>query len=84
MQWWWTPLVPALRKQRQAYLYKFKASLVYRVINSRIVRITQRNPVLNKNKIKNLRAGEMAQWVRAPDCSSEGPEFKSQQPHGGS
>ena len=27
-------------------------------------------------------AGEMAQWVRAPDCSSEGPEFKSQQPHG--
>jgi hypothetical protein len=26
----------------------------------------------------------MAQWVRAPDCSSEGPEFKSQQPHGGS
>jgi hypothetical protein len=29
-------------------------------------------------------AGEMAQWVRAPDCSSEGPVFKSQQPHGGS
>jgi hypothetical protein len=29
-------------------------------------------------------AGEMAQRVRAPDCSSEGPEFKSQQPHGGS
>jgi hypothetical protein len=33
---------------------------------------------------KHSRAGEMAQWVRAPDCSSEGPEFKSQQPHGGS
>jgi hypothetical protein len=30
------------------------------------------------------RAGEMAQWVRAPDCSSEGPEFKSQQQHCGS
>jgi hypothetical protein len=30
------------------------------------------------------RAGEMAQWVRAPDCSSKGPELKSQQPHGGS
>jgi hypothetical protein len=29
-------------------------------------------------------AGEMAQWVRAPGCSSEGPKFKSQQPHGGS
>jgi hypothetical protein len=35
-------------------------------------------------KILNVGAGEMAQWVRAPDCSSEGPEFKSQQPHGGS
>ena len=32
----------------------------------------------------NERAGEMAQWVRASDCSSKGPEFKSQQPHGGS
>ena len=31
-----------------------------------------------------FRSGEMAQWVRAPDCSSEGMEFKSQQPHGGS
>jgi hypothetical protein len=29
-------------------------------------------------------AGEMAQWVRVPDCSFKGPEFKSQQPHGGS
>jgi hypothetical protein len=29
-------------------------------------------------------ASEMAQWVRAPDSSSEGAEFKSQQPHGGS
>jgi hypothetical protein len=28
-----------------------------------------------------VRAGEMAQWVRASDCSSEGQEFKSQQPH---
>jgi hypothetical protein len=34
-------------------------------------------------KKKSKGAGEMAQWVRAPDCSSEGPEFKSQQPHGG-
>jgi hypothetical protein len=40
----------------------------------------------NENKIASRisRAGEMAQWIRAPDCSSEGPEFKSQQPHGGS
>jgi hypothetical protein len=35
-------------------------------------------------KIAEFGAAEMAQWVRAPDCSSEGPEFKSQQPHGGS
>jgi hypothetical protein len=27
-------------------------------------------------------AGEMAQWLRALNCSSEGPEFKSQQPQG--
>jgi hypothetical protein len=39
-----------------------------------------------KLETKNLDAGagEMAQRVRAPDCSSEGQEFKSQQPHGGS
>jgi hypothetical protein len=36
------------------------------------------------SKEDEARAGEMAQWVRAPDCSSEGPKFKSQQPHGGS
>jgi len=29
-------------------------------------------------------AGEMAQRLRAPNCSSRGPEFNSQQPHGGS
>jgi hypothetical protein len=40
---------------------------------------------LNCDRIKDACwAGEMSQWVRAPDCSSEGQEFKSQQPHGGS
>jgi hypothetical protein len=36
------------------------------------------------NSLKEIQewAGKMAQWLRA--CSSEGPEFKSQQPHGGS
>jgi hypothetical protein len=29
-------------------------------------------------------AAEMAQGSKSTDCSSEGPEFKSQQPHGGS
>ena len=36
------------------------------------------------SRMSTVGAGEMAQRVRAPDCSSEGPEFKSQQPHGGS
>jgi hypothetical protein len=40
--------------------------------------------LLNLHENLSRGAGEMAQWVRAPDCSSEGPEFKSQQPHGGS
>jgi hypothetical protein len=72
------PLIPALWRQRQE-ISEFQASLIYKV-SSRTSRDIQRNPVL-KNK---TRAGEMAQWVRAPDCSSEGPEFESQQPHGGS
>jgi hypothetical protein len=34
---------------------------------------------------QQLWAGEMAQcWGKGTDCSSEDPEFKSQQPHGGS
>ena len=41
-------------------------------------------PYTNKQTKENKAgAGEMAQWVSAPDCSSEGHEFKSQQPHGG-
>jgi hypothetical protein len=40
--------------------------------------------LLSMDQDLELGAGEMAQWVRAPDCSSKGPEFKSQQPHGGS
>lgn len=39
-QWWRTPLVPTLVRQRQVDLYELKASLVYRV-NSRTVRTTQ-------------------------------------------
>jgi hypothetical protein len=58
-------------------------------VSFRTARAIQRNPVSkNKNKTNKQKkadwAGEMAQWVRAPDCSSKGQEFKSQQPHGGS
>jgi hypothetical protein len=45
-------LIPALRRQMQADLCEFKASLVYRV-NSRTARATQRNLVSKKqNKTK--------------------------------
>jgi hypothetical protein len=55
----------------------FEANLVYRV-SSRTARATQRNCRFKKRKIG---AGEM---VKIDDCSSKGPEFKSQQSHGGS
>jgi hypothetical protein len=45
-QWWCTPLIPALGRQRQA---EFEASLVYRV-RSRTARATQRSTVSRKQK----------------------------------
>ena len=39
-----TPLIPALKRQRQADLCEFEARLVYRG-NSRTVRAIQRNPI---------------------------------------
>jgi hypothetical protein len=48
------------------------------------MRNVERGIPVRKTKNGKARAGEMAQWVRAPDCSSEGLKFKSQQPHGGS
>jgi hypothetical protein len=51
-EWWRTPLVPALGRQRQA-ISEFEASLVYKV-SSRTARATRRNPVWKKqNKTKN-------------------------------
>ena len=41
---WHTPLIPALGRQRQAGLFEFEASMVYKK-SSRTVRVTQRNPV---------------------------------------
>jgi hypothetical protein len=61
------------QKSRHRWISVSQVSLVYRA-SSRTAEATQEKP---------CRAGEMAQWVRAPDCSSEGPEFKSRQPHGG-
>jgi hypothetical protein len=50
-QWWRTPLIPALEKQRQANFSEIEASLVYRA-SSRTARATQRNPVSKNQKIK--------------------------------
>ena len=56
-QWWRTPSVPALRRQRQAELCEFKASLVYRV-SSKTARVTQykclEKQQTNKQTNKNL------------------------------
>lgn len=53
-QWWHTPLIPALGRQRQVTLNEFKVSLVYNA-SSTTARI--RNPVLKKqNKTKNPRS----------------------------
>jgi hypothetical protein len=71
---------PSTQEAEAGRFLMFEASLVYKV-SSRTARAIQRNPV-SKNQKKG--AGEMAQWVRAPNCSSEGQEFKFQQPHGGS
>ena len=47
---WCTPLIPTLRRQRQADLCKFKTSLVYRASSRTARAVTQRNPVLKKEK----------------------------------
>ena len=49
-QWYCTPLIQALRRQRQADLSKLEASLVYRVSSSSVMTVTQRNHV-SKNYI---------------------------------
>jgi hypothetical protein len=71
---------------------EFEASLVYKV-SSRTARAIQRNPV-SKNKNKQTKKPNQKKWkpwgwrdgsaVKSTDCSSEGHEFKSQQPHDGS
>jgi hypothetical protein len=40
--------------------------------------------VTHKHEIKDLKGWRDGSAVRSTDCSSRGPEFKSQQPHGGS
>jgi len=52
-QWWFTPLTPALRRQRLADLCEFEASLVYRG-SSRTAKAIQTKPCLeNPNRNPN-------------------------------
>jgi hypothetical protein len=72
------PTSPAFERQRQPDL-----CLVYRV-SSRTPGATQRNPVISKEKKEKKEGWRDCSVDKSTDCSSEGPEFKSQQPHGGS
>jgi hypothetical protein len=71
------PLIPAVRRQKQADLSKFKAKLAYRVSSS-IARATQRNPVLRKKKKqtkpKNKQAKDspLAKPTNSHMCFQEG------------
>ena len=68
-------MVPALGRQRQ--ISEFSR------VSSRTVGATQRNPV-SKKQNKQTRGWRDGSIVKSTDCSSKGPEFSSQQPHGGS
>ena len=68
--WWYTPLISALRRQKQA---EFEASLVHRA-SSRSARATQRNPVSKKPKTQNKQQQTNKQTnTQIPLTKSESP-----------
>jgi hypothetical protein len=69
------PLIPAYRRQKQVDLWKYKASLVFRV-SSRTAESTQRRIILKTKQNKTKQNKKYRVW--------RGPEFNSQQQHGGS
>ena len=83
------PLIPAPGRQRQADLYKFKASLVHRASSS-TARDTQRNLVLNafpqQERIPQLAHSTLKRQLSIKEHSSSyrGSRFNSQHPLVGS
>jgi hypothetical protein len=76
---------PAIRRQRQTNLCKFKASVAYRVSSRPAVPYSE--ILLNKKKKKKKERKKKKRKEKnlgAGVCSIRGPEFSSQQPHGGS
>jgi hypothetical protein len=47
-------------------------------------KVVQQWKVNDFSALKTLRGWRDGSVVKRTDCSSEGPDFKSQQPHGGS
>ena len=75
------PLIPALGRQKQGHLCKFKASLIY-IESSRSTRTNMEKLCFKSNHpIRGWQDGSVA---KSKDCSSRGPELNSQQPHDGS
>ena len=74
---------PSTRGGRGGQISEFKASLVY-TVSSRTARAIQRNPVSKKKRGGRLKGWRNGLAVKSTDFSSIGPEFNSQQPHGGS
>jgi hypothetical protein len=67
---------------RGRQISEFEASLAYKV-SSRTARATQKNKNSNKKRT-NLLGWRDGSVVKGTECSSRGPEFNSQQSHGGS
>ena len=64
-QWWHTPLILALRRQRQENLYEFEASLIYEA-SSRTARAMQKDPALeNQNQKQNKKTQPLGQALNS-------------------
>ena len=72
---WHTPLIPALRRQRQADLSEFEASLVYRA-SSRTARTVKQRKSCFRRKQKTKQKATTTR--KRAYCSCRVPRFSSQ------